>query len=1025
MFLVRERVIVKIIAFSLLFKIKERKKNMTIKEKLLNSKVDYGFGVAGLKTPFQKELTFGEFYLNYTRTPNTREVYDLGKAGWKHSQDKQKAEYFQTVKKNLPWFTLTSADRRNGKFVENPFIILDIDNLELNSVDNEEKYWDRLFSFPFVLAGGISCSSTGFYIIVPFSEDIEEESEFKEMFETLKEVFNKEGFELDNSCKNINRTRLASYGEFRFNGGFKDIYKPVLKPREEHQTVVAPKYNFSINQNEEIVPFNGELHTDDIVKGEGGNWHRIQVASCIKKYFPKDYEKIIIDSFPKMTKDDIEEMLGSTKYKQSGVEVSRIVERWCFDNLDIFKVVKNKRNICWNDNKIELSEKLNEITKDLIDKTYIIKDGEHFGNVFNDLKGLGNKLIINSPCGSGKTYWIIEELEKNDNIKVFAPYKSIEEIYIRGNKKIKTPWGETKEDSSVKAYNIQKFRASEIKRGETIILDEAHLLMVDSQYREVVNEFSKILDRKDINVLLFTGTPTKDFISSLKDKNFKYFYFEYEDKTRYKNTEIINLVVNEKKTSDNLVRSVKYLIENEGQKYDAVLICTDLFHDLFRRAKIVKPERDICSENIDKYEEVRRFCKGIEIWKGVYLCTKYVYSGIDYKWGGNYLIIQFNNDMNLVDEIQLFNRFRKGEVSIINIMNGDYIYKEPKINNNIFSQAYKDFLKWSVQNPISYIGVDDYINTCSSLDNKGLNYLKKAKFYWLSKIKNNNGDLYLNGVCLKRKEQSIKESWLIAPKDLVGMNYNIYESVLKVRETEDDINYCKYIFKYDKVLKMEECLELVKDKDDEIKIKNLLIEKTFGNRIIFSGWDLIKNLKGRERDNKILDLIKSEDPRVYISEEYKNKNLNGKKGKEFKMEVDYIIRIVGDINESVDIALKFKNNYTGNTTLKNILNELGKNEGLAYNTGDPEKWFNKEVEIVVDGVARKIRLHDVRTDKKGKAVGKAVGKSLNYKYEIIGNPSIKFYKREEAFNYCCKNCGYDKSYKSFQNRDIWNYLKKI
>lgn len=998
-------------------------------EKLLDSKIDYGFGVAGLKTPFQKEMTFGEFYLNYTRTPNTREVYDLGRAGWKHNQDKQKADYFKKVKENLPWFTLTSTDRRNGKFVDNPYIILDIDkkenNLELKDKTDEDYYWNRLFSFPFVLAGGISCSGTGFYMIVPFSDDIEEESEFKEMFETLKEVFNKEGFELDKSCKNINRLRIASYGEFRFNEGFKDIYNPVLKSREEHQTPVAPKYSFSINQDEEIAPFNGELHTDDIIKGEGGNWHRIQVASCIKKFFPKDYEKIIIDSFPKMTKDDIEEMLGSTKYKQSGVEVSRKIERWCFDNLDVFKVVKNKKEIIWSGDIVNLSEKLNETTKDLIDETFCIKDGEHFGEVFNRLEGTGNKLIINSPCGSGKTYWIIEELEKNDNIKVFAPYKSIEEIYLRGNKKIKTPWGEINESSSVKAYNLQKFRASEIKRGETIILDEAHLLMVDSQYREVVNEFSKILDRKDINILLFTGTPAKDFIINLKGKGFKYLFFEYENKTRYKTTEILNLTINEKKTSDNIVKSVKHLIEQEGQKYDAVLICTDLFHDLFRRAKIVKPERDICSENIDKYDEVRRFCKGVEIWKGVYLCTKYAYSGIDYKGEGNYLIIQFNNDMNIIDEIQLFNRFRRGEVSIINIMNGDYIYKEPKVNNNIFSQSYKDFLKWTVQNPISCIGADDYINMCSGLDNKGLNELKKAKFYWLSKINNNNGDLYLEGKLLKGKDQSIRDSWIKAPHDLVGMNYNIYENVLKVRETKDDLIFCQYVFKYDKVLKLKECLELIRDRDDEGLIKVDLFKKAFGDRVLFNGWDIIMNLKGRERDNKILELIKTGDPRVFISEEYKNKNLDGKAGKEYKMEIDYIIRIIEDINDSVDIALKFKNDYMGDTALKNILKELGKNEGLAYNTGDPEKWFNKEVEIVVDGVAQKIRLHDVRTDKKGKAVGKSVGKALNYKYELKVNPSIKFQKRLEAYDYCCKNCGYDLSYKSFQNRDMWNYLKKI
>ena len=358
-------------------------------------------------------------------------------------------------------------------------------------------------------------------------------------------------------------------------------------------------------------------------------------------------------------------------------------------------------------------------------------------------------------------------------------------------------------------------------------------------------------------------------------------------------------------------------------------------------------------------------------------------------------------------------------------MNGDYVYKEPKVNNNIFSQSYKDFLLWSVQNPISCIGADDYINMCSGLDNKGLNELKKAKFYWLSKINNNNGDLYLEGKLLKGKDQSIRDSWIKAPHDLVGMNYNIYENVLRVRETKDDLIFCQYVFKYDKVLKLKECLELIKDRDDEGLIKIDLFKKAFGDRVLFNGWDIIMNLKGRERDNKILELIKTGDPRVFISEEYKDKNLDGKAGKEYKMEIDYIIRIIEDINDSVDIALKFKNDYMGDTALKNILKELGKNEGLAYNTGDPEKWFNKEVEIVVDGVAQKIRLHDVRTDKKGKAVGKSVGKALNYKYELKVNPSIKFQKRTEAYEYCCKNCGYDLSYKSFQNRDIWNYLKKI
>ncbi len=146
--------------------------------------------------------------------------------GWKYSD---KADEFNNIKKTkVPSFTLTSwvndgVSIKEAKQIKNPFIIVDIDKDYLCQTDSEE--FRKINSFPFVVGSSVSFSGFGYWSVVEFSEQIKTQDEFKEMFRQLKEYYENEDIELDDSCCNINRLRVISPYDFIYNDYYKQQFE--------------------------------------------------------------------------------------------------------------------------------------------------------------------------------------------------------------------------------------------------------------------------------------------------------------------------------------------------------------------------------------------------------------------------------------------------------------------------------------------------------------------------------------------------------------------------------------------------------------------------------------------------------------------------------------------------------------------------------------------------------------------------------------------------------------------------------
>lgn len=150
--------------------------------------------------------------------------------GYKNSNDPEKVELYKRAKHdNLPFFILTSYDENGGgtklmKDIKNPYIIIDIDNIEVS-----DENLDKLNSIPWVLGTGVSVSGFGYWQVLKFdSRKVKSEVEYKAMFQEIQEHYEDYGLEIDSSCSNINRARYCSPYQFFWSDNYKEPYEPSL-----------------------------------------------------------------------------------------------------------------------------------------------------------------------------------------------------------------------------------------------------------------------------------------------------------------------------------------------------------------------------------------------------------------------------------------------------------------------------------------------------------------------------------------------------------------------------------------------------------------------------------------------------------------------------------------------------------------------------------------------------------------------------------------------------------------------------
>lgn len=161
--------------------------------------------------------------------------YDLKSIGqYKFSENPEEVKLYKEIKGKLPCFLLTTnvpegASSFEGKDVVNPYVIIDIDNLEAS-----EENFSKINSLPFVVGSGISLSGKGFYSVVRFEK--REKMVFSALFEQLAKEYLDNGIEIDKACKNINRLRVVSPYEFKWNDKFKEPFE-YIEPVEEAKII--------------------------------------------------------------------------------------------------------------------------------------------------------------------------------------------------------------------------------------------------------------------------------------------------------------------------------------------------------------------------------------------------------------------------------------------------------------------------------------------------------------------------------------------------------------------------------------------------------------------------------------------------------------------------------------------------------------------------------------------------------------------------------------------------------------------
>lgn len=213
-------------------------------EELLNSNVSVLKSIES--SVCQGVCTFRDIIQNFPKFEEAEVV--KGMKGWKHSEDKEKKLQYSTTKVKMPAFLLTTVIPAGTtpigrKEIINPYIIIDIDDVEVN-----DETMEKLNSLPFVLGTGVSFGGDGYYSVVKFSSSVDNEEKFRQMFDQLVDEYEAIGIGIDKSCSNINRLRAYTPYEFCRSVNYEREFEPNLNVKKkspiisEEDTLNLSKY---------------------------------------------------------------------------------------------------------------------------------------------------------------------------------------------------------------------------------------------------------------------------------------------------------------------------------------------------------------------------------------------------------------------------------------------------------------------------------------------------------------------------------------------------------------------------------------------------------------------------------------------------------------------------------------------------------------------------------------------------------------------------------------------------------------
>lgn len=893
-------------------------------------------------------------------------------------------------------------------------------NVESNSIEEFTKnYEDATYTLAFAL----KCYFNPLEEIGKFLSD---ETKLGREYKNSEDVFDIHNSSLSQSLDlaSSDYCWIENKGEFEdtFVKYGKECINATPKVSRKKSVEFSSKIAKSVVYDKSYFKSSGiEIHTGTI-DGLGGNEARMFVASCVKKYFGDEAENVIRSTFS----EDINEYISELKTSKAGKIVKGCVEKWCFDNIPAFKgIVTNKIN--WDlIEDVNLSDELTVSLEVLADKKEIINNGEYLNDAYNRVS-LENKAIIMSPCGSGKTY-LMKKLSEDKKAILFAPYASIQRLFHKDN---------------INCKNVEAINNSEIKKGTTVYIDEAHLILTDSQYRDKVSkEIEKLIKRDDISIRLFTGTPTKDMILSLKKIGFEYVTFNFSDKNRYKTVKFANIqFLDMTRSIDSILKSVYSVVKEEYKtgNYDNIVICTNKYNKTLQKLGIISPDHFINSDSYrnEKVKEANKrsnvwdFCDG-KNWNGIYVMTRYGFAGIDNQDNTNTLYIFFNSESTKTDLIQATNRTRKGNDNVICINDGTF---KPEVNKLTYlGLIYFMYRVETANNQICEIGTSTTIEkvNVSSSNVKSLKkaILKKAA----SLVVDNETIIDENGNKICFVEDSNRMAWNNLKNKEDFYNYfGEFEDIINLRkEIKNDSIYKKVIFRFFNINKKANWIlnsRNFKDYREMLDYKfggQFIVDVNYWAKLTGTKKDMIDKIKG-----DVINILKDKttndinfDENFVISGDFKN-YINNENSDLYNITLDTLANNVVEIKRTIEYGHNFDETYKTNN-LEEMYTKLVEEEELtqnnAFKTADIDKWFNDTETAEFDGLTITYPIHNDKKDSTGKAVGKAV----KDKYCLKSDNSIKFKTREEMYEYCVSNLGVANTIGAFLKKSIWKtYCDKL
>ena len=801
-------------------------------------------------------------------------------------------------------------------------IVCDIDNLPreiaeriYNSFDVLVCYFPQITAIQYSSSWALGKDRCGLHIY--FHSDPLTYSEYEyyatlcmlgvvEIIEQALNIDIREFDEGEKKCIDFHNTKISQriflfYSPYKYN---KDALK-VCYDSFSTETVNELTKKYGVKLNEPCVNEKGLVNINPVYgRYIAGNKDKIKIDRNVNvgKYSGNELRWRISVIADKFFGDKAKEFCDSNFYYENGKSIYVQIKKDISINPLVLKWLEEKGYIEKEVNKYTINEYISEFHEN------IIKTIDNY-----------NKCEIIAPTGSGKTTYINEKLAVEKNAVVITPFNVTNKLYDRLELIDSKYKGSLPSDKPlVMVWDQAVKRWGEIK-DRLIIVDEAHTLFNDRNYRDAAVKLVQRLKDESVKCCFITATPTGET--------------KWVEKTvRYdKNRDIIRLYIrNVTNINWSELNFVKAAYENKWA--DRIVIFDDKNAGVIYEKLVIEGYgEDIAYIRADKKdtEDFKRLRDEERLTKPITICTCVAFNGLNFKNEGEKILVIGSireYDTTSCSIIQQIGRIRKSKVVGYYFYNGDDETGSDDMNiedktDRAQKLAYINSEGCVVANPDSKWLDNYYIDAMTEINEYVINH---SKIDIICKELSDTG--YIKGNIKKEKGEDDTGVRKMTRELKRLQSNNIYEDIISGDFLKKD--YYDYTGDYEKIW-FKEIHRLIDNPNYEgitFELLQKIVTKKNNNALIDSYIrklkDIILACKQNEESINKLKLNKdrwiAEIVNIYDKKELKRKintiiRLWKKYRKKIRIEdgVIYITGIIHDIIEEEEIRIKkLKDNNT-------------------------------------------------------------------------------------------------------------------